>query len=276
MENQIPKKKFELSVLGALGIVLLYLLILVDVIDIPFTFASETMYCKNHEAFQAVIIAVGAVISRIIVVKLILKQIRSDHEINFNIKYIEKFNFKLLVCTLFFMFGFFLWYHSSIGIVVDKIPMPQSIEKGFERLSINPYSMIISTTIIAPIFEEIIMRGIILDGFLNKYKPINAIIASALIFGLVHLNIPQFINAVIIGLIFGLIYYKTRCLILCIAAHALNNTTAITLGYMNFQFNIISFFIGTVIFIIAGIFLVRYIKRVTDDKVNYQVDNTSI
>lgn len=83
--------------------------------------------------------------------------------------------------------------------------------------------MIISLIIIAPIFEEILMRGIILEGFLNKYKPATAIIASSIIFGTMHLNIPQFINATIIGIFLGMVYYKTRSLALCIVAHMLNN-----------------------------------------------------
>ncbi len=264
MESEIIENKFELSVLGALGIILLYNMIVPCFVQIPFTFISKTMYSNTHEIFKSVVFILGDLISNIIIVILILKKIRRDYKINFKVKYIEKFNFKLLLCTLFLMLGFFLWYQSSIGVIVEKIPVPQFIEKGFEKLFINPYLMAISGIIIAPIFEEILMRGIILEGFLNKYKPGIAIIASSLIFGLVHLNIPQFINATLIGLIFGMIYYKTRSLIFCIAGHMLNNTMA----SINFQFNIISFVIGIVTFIIAGIFLVRYIKRLTSDKAN--------
>ncbi|NFP89960.1 CPBP family intramembrane glutamic endopeptidase [Clostridium sporogenes] len=122
--------------------------------------------------------------------------------------------------------------------------------------------MIISLIIIAPIFEEILMRGIILEGFLNKYKPVTAIIASSIIFGAMHLNIPQFINATIIGIL----YYKTRSLALCIVAHMLNNAIA-SLGI---QLNAISFFIGAVIFIISGIFFQRYIRELKCVDINFE------
>jgi len=37
------------------------------------------------------------------------------------------------------------------------------------------------------------------------------------------MNIPQFINAFIIGLILGYIYFKTKSLALCILGHFINN-----------------------------------------------------
>lgn len=88
--------------------------------------------------------------------------------------------------------------------------------------------MVISFIIVAPIFQKILMRGIIIEGFLNKYKPATAIIISSIMFGAIHLNIFQFVNAKIGGLFLGVIYYKTRFLVLCIVAHMINNMIALT------------------------------------------------
>lgn len=82
------------------------------------------------------------------------------------------------------------------------------------------------------------MRGIILEGFLNNYKPATAIIISSIMFGAMHLNIFQFVNATIGGLFLGVIYYKTRSLVLSIVAHMVNNAIPI----LGIQRNIISFF----------------------------------
>ncbi|WP_315970309.1 CPBP family intramembrane glutamic endopeptidase [Clostridium botulinum] len=124
--------------------------------------------------------------------------------------------------------------------------------------------MFILQIIIAPIFEEIVLRGIILEGFLNKYKPITSIIVSSVIFGLWHGNIPQFITATILGILVGIIYYKTRSTVLCIVSHILNN--GLTFLYINF--NIRTFFIGAVIFIISGILLEKYIRELKYDGTN--------
>ncbi|WP_242831657.1 CPBP family intramembrane glutamic endopeptidase [Clostridium botulinum] len=158
-----------------------------------------------------------------------------------------------------------------MGLIVGKIPMPESFEKIFEEISENPYVMVISLIIIAPIFEEILMRGIILEGFLNKYKPVTAIIASSIIFGAMHLNIPQFINATVIGMFLGMLYYKTRSLALCIVVHMLNNAIA-SLGI---QLNAISFFIGAIIFIISGIFFQRYIRELKCVDINFEEKSIS-
>ena len=44
-----------------------------------------------------------------------------------------------------------------------------------------------------------------------------------MVFGLVHLNIPQGINAFIGGIILGFIYYYTKSMKLSIFAHFINN-----------------------------------------------------
>jgi uncharacterized protein len=77
--------------------------------------------------------------------------------------------------------------------------------------------------IAAPILEELIFRGIILDGLLKRYSPIKSILISSLLFGLVHLNPWQFLTGLIIGVFSGWIYYRTRSLSLSIIIHASAN-----------------------------------------------------
>ena len=83
--------------------------------------------------------------------------------------------------------------------------------------------LLIETCIIAPIFEEVLYRGILLKGLINKYNSKRAIVYSALIFGIAHLNIPQGINAFLLGLILGTVFYYTRSIYLCIIMHFVNN-----------------------------------------------------
>ena len=83
--------------------------------------------------------------------------------------------------------------------------------------------LFVQIVIIAPVFEEIIYRGIILNGMLKKYSPKKAIIVSSLIFGLIHRNLPQGLNAFVLGLIIATVYYYTRSLYICMIMHAANN-----------------------------------------------------
>ncbi|WP_034671244.1 CPBP family intramembrane glutamic endopeptidase [Epilithonimonas caeni] len=94
----------------------------------------------------------------------------------------------------------------------------------FEKLAEDPVSLLIMTVILAPILEEILFRGIIMKGMVNNnVKPVTAIVISAFIFGLVHFNPWQFAGAFLLGLVLGLVYYKTKSLLMSILLHAFNN-----------------------------------------------------
>ncbi|UOU98079.1 CPBP family intramembrane metalloprotease [Chryseobacterium daecheongense] len=84
--------------------------------------------------------------------------------------------------------------------------------------------MIMTAVIMAPIFEEIIFRGIIQKGLINKgVKPWKAILYASIIFGVVHANPWQFVGAVLLGCVLGLVYYKTKSLLLPMLLHGFNN-----------------------------------------------------
>ncbi|MBB4805021.1 membrane protease YdiL (CAAX protease family) [Chryseobacterium defluvii] len=92
------------------------------------------------------------------------------------------------------------------------------------QLTDNRAVMIITAVIMAPIFEEIIFRGIIQKGLINKgVEPWKAIVFASVVFGLVHANPWQFVGAVLLGCVLGLVYYKTKSLLLPMLLHAFNN-----------------------------------------------------
>ena len=92
------------------------------------------------------------------------------------------------------------------------------------------WSSFLLTAIFAPIFEEWLCRGMILRGLLTKMKPVWAIVISALFFAVIHMNPWQALNAFIIGVIMGYVYYKTGSLILTMIVHFVNNGTAVVLS----------------------------------------------
>lgn len=96
--------------------------------------------------------------------------------------------------------------------------------KLMEQLTFNPVVMVITAVICAPIFEEIIFRGIIQKGLMNKgVEPWKAIVFASIIFGVVHGNPWQFVGAVLLGCVLGLVYYKTKSLLLPMLLHGFNN-----------------------------------------------------
>jgi len=123
----------------------------------------------------------------------------------------------------------------QIGIIspiVSLVPMPEFMKNVFiEFAKRNGVFSFIAIVLAAPLLEELIFRGIILDGFLKRYTPLRSILISSALFGIVHLNPWQFISALIIGIFSGWVYYKTRMVTLSIVIHLVNNLAAFSSMY---------------------------------------------
>jgi uncharacterized protein len=117
--------------------------------------------------------------------------------------------------------------YGLISPIVSLIPMTdffrQVFVEMFGRTGILSFAAIV---IAAPILEEVLFRGIILDGFLKRYSPMKSIVISALLFGAFHLNPWQFVGAFLLGTMMGWIYYRTGSLALTIVIHFFNNFAA--------------------------------------------------
>ncbi len=110
--------------------------------------------------------------------------------------------------------------------IVTSIPVPDWVAEFLFPDLDKDLPTFLMIVVAAPIMEEVVFRGIVLEGFLRNFHPKKAILHSALIFGAVHLNPWQFIGAALVGLLLGWLYYRTRSLIPCILVHMLNNLLA--------------------------------------------------
>ena len=121
---------------------------------------------------------------------------------------------------------------------------------------------ILYLVVIAPISEEIVFRGLVLRT-LSPYSKKNAIIISALLFALMHKNIPQAVGAFAIGIIFAAVDTKANSIVPSIIMHSLNNmlpclvninssvkSTAITIIYNFLVYAIV--LVGITIFLLKG------------------------
>lgn len=136
-----------------------------------------------------------------------------------------------------FFFALLLLVPSAVGIIIDPVtalmPMPDALKAVFENLYLGTplWDTLLATSVLAPLFEEFLCRGVILRGMLeNKVKPWKAIFWSSFIFAFIHLNPWQGVAAFSLALFFGWIYYRTRNLWACIFLHFVNNFTSIILA----------------------------------------------
>lgn len=94
---------------------------------------------------------------------------------------------------------------------------------NFENNSAFKAYYILKVLLLAPIYEEILYRGIFQEKLIEKYKPALAIILSSLFFSLGHLDPNIYFKAFLIGLVLGYVYYKTKNLTYVIIIHFLIN-----------------------------------------------------
>lgn len=133
----------------------------------------------------------------------------------------SKFKIVLIALLLIFTLQILL-----SGFIYPKLGLDYDITDMFD---VNANSNIISKLILVlalavtpAIFEELFFRKALLD-FSIKYGKNFALIFSALLFGLIHMNLSQGIFAFIIGIIFGAIYIYTKDIKLTILIHFINN-----------------------------------------------------
>jgi membrane protease YdiL (CAAX protease family) len=199
-------------------------------------------------------------------------------------KFNEVFKFNrvptfLWFAIIIFMIGFVIVTSETDNLLNYIMPMPDIFRNLFETLMAKQIFIIaiILVGIIPAFAEELFFRGLILDGLKNNYSKRKAILISAFLFGIIHLNPWQFYGGFIIGLISAWICIETNSILLSIYIHFFNNVLyTITVRYKEiipikgFNNNFITpvdfqplwfDLTGLVILIIGTIMLIKGIKK---------------
>lgn len=106
------------------------------------------------------------------------------------------------------------------------VDVPDDIDKMLNTLLGDGFGYL-AIGVLAPIAEEILFRGAILRCLLALFSQRLhwlAILLSAIIFGLAHGNMAQAPHAMMLGLLFGWMYYRTRSIIPSLVLHSVNNS----------------------------------------------------
>lgn len=126
-----------------------------------------------------------------------------------------------LFATLFSLLAF--------DIVNEQLDLPNIAEEIFVGMSSSVWGML-AIGIFGPICEEIVFRGGLMKPMLDRgANPWVAILLSAIVFGLVHGNPAQIPFAAMVGVVFGIIYYRTQSLVITSLCHILNNSASVVL-----------------------------------------------
>lgn len=120
---------------------------------------------------------------------------------------------------------------SVIGSEIDNIshilvPMPTKLHDIMREIaapSMTAWTKIVFPILLMPLVEEALFRGVILHGFLKRYSTKQAIIVSAILFGVAHLNPWQMVPAFMVGIFLAWLVVYTRSLFTCILGHMIMN-----------------------------------------------------
>jgi hypothetical protein len=84
--------------------------------------------------------------------------------------------------------------------------------------------------VFAPVLEEFLFRGYLLNRWTLRFGPLPAMLLSAFIFAILH---PDVLGAFVFALIMSLLYMKTRSLLAPIIVHAANNMIAVLMEWLD-------------------------------------------
>lgn len=154
-----------------------------------------------------------------------------------------------------------------IGDFIDNLLQPFGINvlQALQTPNINGTitSIIYYTYVcmVAPITEELLFRAFALKN-LSRFNVRFGIVASAMLFGLLHGNLVQSLFAFCIGLVLGYIAIKTDSIVIPIIIHVTINTFATISGFLPDTniFNII-FIVWSVITILSAIAIIIYLIK---------------
>ena len=212
-------------------VIIFFSLLIFQVVIGGFCFALTDGFDKQIQ-FYAILGASGVAGILTVLVAAYFSKLRNwiaTAQFYFNrIKIIKILKWTVLIFIVTFLFNIFynLVLH-FFGVVIppDRIQeiMPETFTTGLIL-----WTLLISS-IIVPITEEIVFRGILYRAFRQKWSVGLSIIISSVIFGLVHMDFYRFIPLVVIGAAAAYSLEKTKSIYTPILFHAVNNAVSISL-----------------------------------------------
>ncbi|MCR4850793.1 MAG: CPBP family intramembrane metalloprotease [Lachnospiraceae bacterium] len=119
---------------------------------------------------------------------------------------------------------------------------------------------VLAGIIVAPMAEEIAVRGLILRRAEKSFGLVGCMIISAVMFALFHLNLIQSVYVIPMGLFWGYIGYKYKSVIPCIICHLINNLIAVLISSFADGISVSNAMIFAGLFIVCGVITFFAIK----------------
>lgn len=162
---------------------------------------------------------------------------------------------------------------ASLGIAFNNIiamtPLVE-VSSGFKQANESFFGgqllyELLGSCLIVPIAEELLFRGVVYKRLKVMLGVNPAILLSALLFGIVHANLVQFLYAGILGLLLAFLLEKTGYLYTAILGHIAANAVAVLrqeTGWLEFSYQPDAAGIGfTAVMLLTGAAAVCYLWK---------------
>lgn len=120
----------------------------------------------------------------------------------------------------------------ALNLLSELIALPNIMEEQMLALCREPWG-ILAIAVGAPLGEEVMFRWGIMGHMLRKNSSVpTAILVSAVLFGLMHVNPAQVFFASAMGIMLGILYWKSGSIVWPFLLHMLNNSVACLLVWL--------------------------------------------
>lgn len=151
----------------------------------------------------------------------------------------KKIPIKVFVFSLFRAFGMVFLFNVMLFLLMFRlgIPIPgagpqESHMPLFGGSAIDIVIAAIVLVVLAPLVEELVFRGFLLQTFMQKFSPAVSSLIAAAIFALIHFEFGSIVIIFFLGLVLNWLFIRTRSIFPCIAFHVINNGLAFYLEWL--------------------------------------------
>lgn len=115
------------------------------------------------------------------------------------------------------------------------IPMPEALVKTLERILIiqsvsDLFILIVGVVIVAGFVEEMLFRGFLQGSMEQATDVTKAVLVTALVFTLIHFNPWWAIEILILGVLLGVMTWRTNSVFPAVVVHCVNNGLSVLMA----------------------------------------------
>jgi len=133
---------------------------------------------------------------------------------------------------------FFILFEARFGKVLPGFSEQESHIPLFGSSAFDMTLATIALVFIAPVIEELLFRGFLLQTFLARFKPWVASALVAAFFAVIHFEFGSLAIILFLALLLNWIFMRTKSIIPCIAFHMLNNAIAFVVEWLVWSGNL--------------------------------------